>query len=310
MKAIRVHAFGGPEVIAFEEIARPQPGSGEVLIRVAAAGVGPWDAWVRAGQSALPQPLPLTLGSDLAGTIEAIGADVTAFTLGTPVFGVTNAQFTGAYAEYAIAQAAMIAVKPERLGFVEAASIPVVASTAWEMLFDHGRLTAGQSVLIHGAAGNVGAFAVQFAKQAGIRVFATAYARDVDYVRGLGADRVIDVQSERFEEIARDVDVVIDTIGGDTLARSFATLKRGGALVSSVANPDPIAATRGGIRAVFFLVDVTTAGLTAIARMIDEGHIRTNVGEVLPLQDAVIAHEMLAGKPHKGGKIVLKIADQ
>lgn len=179
MKACRVHHFGPPDVILIEEVDRPHPGEGEVLVRIKAAGVGPWDAWIRAGKSVLPQPLPLTLGSDLSGAVEAIGPAVTALKPGTEVFGVTNRQFTGAYAEYAVASAGMIAAKPVRLSDAEAASVPVVAVTAQQALFEQAKLAAGQTVLIHGAAGSVGAYAVQMARLAGLRVIATAEARAI-----------------------------------------------------------------------------------------------------------------------------------
>ncbi|MEP6917815.1 MAG: NADP-dependent oxidoreductase [Acidobacteriota bacterium] len=309
MKAIRVHRFGGPESLTWEAVPRPQPGEGQVLVRVKAAGVGPWDAWVRTGQSALHHPLPVIPGSDLSGVIAGVGPGVCGLNEGEAVFGVTNGQFTGAYAEYAIASAQMITQKPERLGFIEAASVPVVACTAWQMVFEHGRTDATKRVLIHGAAGGVGAYAVQLAKRAAKDVIATAFSRDTEYVLGLGADRVIDVQASSFERLLTNVDVVIDTVGGDTLDRSFAVLKSGGVLVSSVATPDPIAAERHSVRAVFFLVQVSSGLLGEIAHLIDAGQLRTSVGEVLPLADAQIAHEMLAGRPHKRGKIVLSISD-
>src|SRR5919199_567617 len=160
MMAWRVHEFGPPSVMRFERVPRPDPGPGEVLVKVEAAGVGPWDGWIRAGKSALPQPLPLTLGSDLCGEIVAVGPGVSDLRVGDPVYGVTNPRFIGAYAEYALASAAMIARKPTSLTYIEAASVPVIAVTAWQGLFDQAQLTAGQTVLIHGAAGNVGAHAV------------------------------------------------------------------------------------------------------------------------------------------------------
>jgi NADPH:quinone reductase-like Zn-dependent oxidoreductase len=307
MRAVRVYQFGGLESIVYEEVSRPEPVERQVLVRVKAAGVGPWDAWVRAGKSALTQPLPLILGSDLPGVIEDVGPGVRNFHPGDEIFGVTNSQFTGAYAEYAVADAAMIARKPRRLSYVEATSVPVVASTAWQMVFDHGQVDGTKRVLVHGAAGNLGAYAVQFAKRAGAETIATAYTRDVEYVRTLRADQVIAVQTARFEERVKDVDVVIDTIGGETLDRSFEVLKTGGVLVSSVARADPDKAAQHRVRAVFFLVTVTSEGLTRIADLLDSGQITTNVGEVLPLAEARLAHEMLAGKPHKRGKIVLAV---
>ncbi|MEF0941082.1 NADP-dependent oxidoreductase [Rhizobium sp. BR 362] len=307
MRAARVHEFGGVDVIVIEEVARPQPGNDDVLIRVGAAGVGPWDGWIRAGKSALPQPLPLTLGSDLAGIIEAVGPAVSEFALGDAVFGVTNPRFVGAYVDYAVASAGMIAKKPAWLDDVEAASLPVIAVTAWQALFDQAKLRRGQSVLIHGAAGNVGAYAVQLARRAGLKITATASARDIEHVRELGADRVIP-RDEPFEELVHDVDAVIDLVGGETQARSFQVLRAGGRLISAVSQPDQAEAERYGVEAAFFLVNVTTAALTEIAAMLDTGELVTNIGAVLPFADVRLAHEMLEGmRPHPGRKIVLKI---
>ncbi|AYG63810.1 NADP-dependent oxidoreductase (plasmid) [Rhizobium jaguaris] len=307
MRTARVHEFGGVDSIIIEDIARPQPGNDEVLIRVGAAGVGPWDGWIRAGKSALPQPLPLTLGSDLAGIVEAVGPGVSKFAVGDAVFGVTNPRFIGAYADYAVATVGMIAKKPAWLDDVEAASLPVIAVTAWQALFDRAKLRRGQSVFIHGAAGNVGAYAVQFAHRAGLEVIATASARDIERVRKLGADRVID-RSQPFEELVSDVDAVIDLVGGDTQTRSFQVLRTGGKLISVVSQPDQDEAKRRGVEAAFFLVNVTTATLTEIAAIIGAGQLVTNVGAVLPFADAKLAHEMLEGmRPNPGGKIVLKI---
>jgi NADPH:quinone reductase-like Zn-dependent oxidoreductase len=266
-------------------------------------------AWIRAGKSALPQPLPLTLGSDLSGIVEALGSKVTAFEPGDPVFGVTNSRFTGAYAEFAVASAGMIAKKNTRLSDIDAASVPVVVVTAWQALFEQAHLTGGQTVLIHGAAGNVGAYAVQLAHRAGLRVIATAGACDADYVRSLDADEVIDFRGERFENKVKTVDAVIDLVGGEILQRSFSVLKGGGILVSAVSPPDRGSAERHGVQAMFFLVNVTTPHLVRVAEMIDAGELITNVGTILPLADARMAHEMLEGsRPHPRGKIVLRIS--
>jgi NADPH:quinone reductase-like Zn-dependent oxidoreductase len=202
----------------------------------------------------------------------------------------------------------MIARKPTSLSHIEAASVPVIAVTAWQGLFDQAKLAARQTVLIHGAAGNVGAYAVQFARQAGIRTIATAAAEDLAYVRELGADTVIDYQSERFEDATRDVDAVFDLVGGDTQTRSFTALRRGGKLISAVSQPDQELAKSLGIDATFFLVNVTTRHLTEIAGLIDSGTLRTRVGAVLPFADAREAHLMLEGirRPPKG-KIVLAV---
>ena len=288
MQAIRVHQFGGLDALVAEDVPRPAPGEGEVLLRVKAAGVGPWDAWIRSGRSVLPQPLPLTLGSDVAGVVEDVGPGVVGFKAGDAVFGATNGRFTGGYAEYAVASAAMLARMPRHLGFIDAASIPVVACTAWQMVFEHGAVDATTRVLVNGAGGNVGAYALQLARRV--------------------AREAIDARAIRLDELT-GVDVVLDLIGGETQDRSFAVLKPGGVLVSAVSTPDQEKAARHGVRALFFLVEVTSRRLEDIAALIEAGELHTNVGDVLPLAEARLAHEMLAGKPHKPGKIVLNVDD-
>src|SRR5499425_2394361 len=195
MKAARVLRFGPPNVITIDDLPQPKPATGQLLVRVKAAGVGNWDALIREGKVQL-QPLPLILGSELAGIVEGIGAGVSGFKLSDEVYGATNEQFSGAYAEYALPFAKMIAPKPKTLNFIEAASAPIVTVTAWQMLFEYAHVIAGQTVLIHGAAGNVGAYAVQLGTQAGLHVVATAGPADLDYVRGLGAQTVVDHRTE------------------------------------------------------------------------------------------------------------------
>jgi NADPH:quinone reductase-like Zn-dependent oxidoreductase len=308
MMAWRVHEYGSPDVMRFDRIPRPDPGPGEVLVKIEAAGVGPWDGWIRAGRSALPQPLPLTLGSDLAGEVVAVGPGVSHPRVGELVYGVTNSQFVGAYAEYALASAAMIASKPVSLNYSEAASVPVIAVTAREALFDQAQLKTGQTVLIHGAAGNVGAYAVQLASRAGLRIIATAAKDDAAFLRDLGAHETIDYRTDRFEDSIHDVDAVIDLVGGDMQRRSFQVLRRGGKLISAVSDPDKDLAQRHCVEAAFFLVKVTTQHLTEIASLIDDGKLRVRVGAVLPLTDAREAHLMLEGvRPHPRGKIVLSV---
>ena len=308
MKAARVLRFGPPSVIENDDLPRPEPADGQLLVRVKAAGVGPWDALVREGNSELRQPLPLILGSELSGIVDAVGAGVAGFRRGDEVYGATNQQFTGGYAEYALPLAKMMAQKPKTLNFIQAASAPIVSVTAWQMLFDYGHVAAGQTVLIHGAAGNVGAYAVQLASQAGLHVVATAAAPDIEYVKRLGAQRVVDYQTQRFEESLVDVDVVLDTVGGDTQQRSLQVLKPGGILVSAVSPVSEEVQKRYGIRAEYFYVEVTTARLNKITQLFDSGKLVTDVGTVLPLEQARAAHEMLGGAPHKRGKIVLSVA--
>src|SRR5689334_2971404 len=306
MMAWRVHEFGPPDVMRFERILKPHPSPGEVLVKVKAAGVGPWDGWIRAGKSALPQPLPLTLGSDLSGDVVAVRSGE--LRVGEQVYGVTNPQFIGAYAEYALASAAMVSSKPTSLTYIEAASVPVIAVTAWQALFDQAQLKAGQTVVIHGAAGNVGSYAVQLARRAGLQTIATVATDDIAFVRDLGANMVIDYRTQRFEEEVRDADAVIDLVGGETQNRSFQVLRRGGKLISAVSRPDQHLAERHGVEVAFFLVNVTSQYLTEIAGLVDGGKLRTRVGAVLPLADAREAHFMLERvRPQPKGKIVLAV---
>jgi NADPH:quinone reductase-like Zn-dependent oxidoreductase len=307
MKAVRVLQFGPPSVITNDDLPRPEPGSGQLLVRVKAAGVGNWDALIREGKVQL-QPLPLILGSELAGVVEGVGADVSGFNIGDEVYGATNEQYCGAYAEYALPFAKLLARKPSTLNFIEAASVPIVTVTAWQMLFDYARVNTGQTVLVHGAAGNVGAYAVQLAKQAGLRVIGTAASADLDYVRALGAERVVDYKKERFEDCVNGVDAVLDTVGGDTQQRSLRVLKPDGILVSIVSAVEEAIQKQYGIRAAYFYADVTTARLNRITELFDSGKLVTDVGTVLPLEEARMAHEMLAGAPHHRGKIVLNVA--
>jgi NADPH:quinone reductase-like Zn-dependent oxidoreductase len=306
MKAAQVLQFGPPSVITNVALPRPEPTAGQLLVRVKAAGVGNWDALVREGR--LPnEHLPLILGYELAGIVEAIGTEVSGFKPGDEVYGATNEQLTGAYAEYALPSARMIAQKPKTLNFIQAASAPIGTVTAWQMLFDYAHAAAGQTVLIHGAAGNVGAYAVQLAKLSDLHVVATAASADLDYVRGLGAEKVLDYEAEQLEDSLNGVDIVLDTVGGETQERSLRVLKPGGILVSVVSPLPEAAQKRYGVRAAYFYVDVTTARLNEISRLFESGKLATNVGSVLPLEQARTAHEML-GQPHKRGKIVLSIA--
>jgi NADPH:quinone reductase-like Zn-dependent oxidoreductase len=307
MKAARIHRFGPPDVIVNDELSQPKPASGQLLVRVNAAGVGHWDALIREGK--LPaEPLPLILGSELSGIVEMIGADVSGFELGDEVYGATNEQFTGGYAEYAVPSAKRMAKKPKRLSFIEAASTSIASVTAWQMLFDYAHASAGQSILIHGAAGNVGSYAVQLASQADLHVIATAASSELDYVRSLGAEKVIDYKCKQFDESVAGVDVVLDTVGGETQKRSLRVLKPGGILVSVVSPVPETLQKRWGVRAAYFYVDVTTTRLNKVTELFDSGKLATDVGTVLALAEARLAHEMLGGAPHKHGKIVLSIA--
>ncbi len=301
MKAARIHTFGPPDVVVVEDVPVPSPGPGEVLVRVMAAGVAPWDAIIREGKSAVsPQP-PLTLGSDLSGVVETVGPGVAHFGSADEVYGVTNPQFCGAQAEFAVAKAGMVAAKPRLLSHVEAASAPVTAVTAWQMLFEYAEAMRGQTAMVIGAAGNVGAYAVQMAVDAGIQVIAVAHQADENLLRSMGVKSIIDSSKPAFERDLPRVDAILDTVGGNTFQRCVAALKPGGKLVTSVSTqPRPAGA-------IFFYAEVTTARLQTLTALFDTGRITTRVGSTLPLSEARQAQAMLAGAPHKPGKIVLEI---
>jgi NADPH:quinone reductase-like Zn-dependent oxidoreductase len=306
MQAVRIHRFGPPEVVVVEDTQAPSPGPHEVLVSVAAAGVAPWDALIREGRSKVsPQP-PLTLGSDLAGVVEALGTEVSEFKVGDEVYGVTNPQFYGAQAEYAVASAGMIALKPPPLNYLEAASAPVIAVTAWQMLFEYAQAGPGDTVMIVGAAGNVGAYAVQMAVNAGMRVVAVARAGDTEMLRKLGAGSVIDSTVSDFEKQLPQVDSILDTVGGAPLDRCVNALKYGGRLVSVVSTRPP--PQRKDTQAIFFYAEVTTVRLRTLTDLFESGGISARVGSVLPLAEARRAHEMLGGGPHLPGKILLRVS--
>ncbi|NJL56641.1 NADP-dependent oxidoreductase [bacterium] len=307
MKAVRIHAYGGSEMLHYEDVPIPTPGSGEVLIQVHAAGVNPIDWKIREGwlQQVFNYPLPVIIGTDVAGVVHAIGEGVTTLQPGQPVYGVVAMTLSGAYAEYALGHEWAIAPKPKTLNHVQAAAVPIVAMTAWQALFDVGQLQAGQSVLIHGAAGGVGSFAVQFAKAQGIRAICTASSQNVDYVRALGADDVIDYQTTVFEHTIHDVDMVLDLVGGDTQARSWNVLKSGGILVSTAAPPSEEMATQHQVRTAMMMVQPKASLLTEIANLIDAGQLKVNIEQVFPLADARQAQE-LSQQGHPRGKIVLQ----
>jgi len=315
MSAIRVTAFGGPETLKLEEIARPVPRDGEALIRVHAAGVNPVDWKIREGKlkGMTPEP-PFIPGYDIAGIVDALGPSEgePKFKLGDDVYAYLSLTSGGGYAEYACVPVKNLAKKPRKADWVEAAATPLAGLTAWQALFDQANLKAGQTVLIHGAAGGVGHFAVQFAKAKGAKVFATASPANHDFLKGLGAEVLIDYNTQKFEDVVKEktggagVDVVLDTIGGDTQSRSIGIIKKGGTLVSIVQPPDLAKCKAAGITGKVFLVQPSGKQLSEIAALIDEGKVTSHVSETLPLADAAKAQEISkAGKTR--GKIVLKV---
>ncbi|MFC0400198.1 NADP-dependent oxidoreductase [Paraburkholderia rhizosphaerae] len=304
MQAVQIDEFGGPDVLQLRRLPVPSPGEGEVIVMVMAAGVGPWDAWIRAGKSVLPQPLPLTPGSDIAGVVVKVGRGVMEVTEGDEIFGVTNRRFTDGYAQYAKARVDMIAAKPSSMTFEEAASVPVIAVTAWQMLREFASVKAGQRVLVLGGFGNVGGYAVQLAKLAGAHVVATASEAHADHVRSLGAVEIIERRMSGVDAYSASFDAVIDTVGGEALERSYPLVRPGGIVVSAVQKPDTTKLPPG-VSSDFLLVNVDTGILNKLGRLATDGQLKTRLGEALSLADARRAHEMLDGAAHKPGKIVL-----
>lgn len=304
MRAVRIHSFGGPEVLRIEETPQPEPQTGELLVRVAAAAVNPVDWMIRTGslQSLLNHTLPVTLGCDVAGTVEQLGPGVEGFREGDSVYAFIHLERLGAFAEFATVRAQEAARKPETLDSVHAASVPVAVLTAWQAIFDAAGLESGQTILVHAAAGGIGSMAVQLAKWKGARVIGTASEKNHEYVAALGADQVIDYRKTPFETAVRNVDVVLDTLGGETQEKSFQVLKPGGFLVSLVSPPPQ----NKGVRAVMIGVETNGKRLEEAARLIDDGVLKTLVETVLPLEEAAKAIA-LSESGRTRGKIVLRV---
>jgi NADPH:quinone reductase-like Zn-dependent oxidoreductase len=311
MKAIVVHEYGGPEVLKYEDAPRPEPNENEVLVRVIAASVNPVDGAARSAKFAqsLGIKLPAIPGYDIAGVVKKAGAKITKFKPGDPVYAYMALDKGGGYAEYATATEKEASPKPNSLTFVEAAAVPLVAETAWQALIDTAKLSAGQTVLIHGGSGGVGSFAIQIAKARGAKVFATASTPNQQLLKQLGADVAIDYTKQKFEDVAKDVDVVLDSVGKDTLARSYAVVKKGGFIVSIVGRPDPAELEKHGIRGSPMSVEPNSDELAEITKLIDAKKIKVIVSQTFSLANAAKAQEQVATH-HTRGKIVLKVADE
>jgi NADPH:quinone reductase-like Zn-dependent oxidoreductase len=309
MKAVRLHARGGPEQLTYEDAPIPNPSGGEVRVHVYAAGITPTElTWNETYQTPDGHGrLPSIPGHDVSGVVDALGQGVTGISKGDNVYGLIDFPRDGSAAEYVVVRAADLAPKPGTLDHVRAAAVPLSALTAWQALFVHAALAAGQRVLIHGAAGGVGVFAVQLARWRGAHVIGTASARDADFLRELGVETVIDRRTARFDDILRDIDVILDTVGGETLQRSWQVLRRGGTLVSIVARPSPEQAKLTGARGVFFIVEPSRSQLLELDRLIDAAQVRPVLEAVYPLAQAREAFERgLSG--HHRGRIVLRVA--
>jgi len=304
MKAVRIHRFGGPEVLQLDEIDKPAPVGDKLLIRVVAASVNPVDYKIRKGGYPMVKDsdLPATLGRDVAGVIQTAGGG---FEAGDEVYAQLD-WADGAYAEYALCAPVGMAPKPASLDMTTAAGVPLAATTAWQALFDHGGLKAGQRVLIHGGSGGVGGFGVQFAKAKGAYVIATASGDGVRMARDYGADEVVDYKTQRFEDVAKDLDLVFDLIGGETQDRSFDLLKRGGALISIVQAPDKDRLAKAGLKGERCIVKPNGGQLRQIGALIDAGKVKVVIAKTYPLAQAADAHRFLEDK-HPLGKVVLTV---
>jgi NADPH:quinone reductase-like Zn-dependent oxidoreductase len=308
MKAVRIHEYGGPEVLRYEDAPRPEPAAGEVLIRVHAAAVNPVDRGVRQGvfKGRINYKLPMIPGWDVSGVLDAAGSGVTRLKVGDEVYRRPDISRDGSYAEYMVARESEVALKPKSIDHVHAAAIPLTALTAWQALFDNAKLTAGQTVLIHGAAGGVGSFAVQFAKLKGARVIGTASARNHEFLRSLGADQTIDYNTTKFEDVVHGVDVVLDTITGETADRSYGVIRKGGIYVSILQPPSQEKAAAHGIRVGHTFVQANVEQLNEIAKLVDSGKLKVTIEKVFPLSEARAAQELNA-LGHTRGKIVLRV---
>ncbi len=306
-RAVRIHRFGGPDVLQIEDVPVPEPQDDEVVVRVHAASINPVDYKTREGSypAVKEDQLPVILGRDLSGTVELLGTRAHTLKKGDPIFAMLGRD-RGAYARYVLVKAVEMVAKPQRLEHVQAAAVPLAGMTAWQGLFEHGGLQAGQRVLIHGGAGGVGHFAVQFAKARGATVLTTVAGDDLGFARELGADQAIDYKSQRFEDLARDIDVVLDLIGGETQDRSWSVLKPGGIIVSTLTKPDEAKARQHGARGTNFMAHTNAEQLAEIGRLIDEGKVRPFIAGVFPF-DIVQAAQRRLEQGNVRGKIVLDL---
>jgi len=307
MKAVRMHDFGKADVLVYEDAPRPEPKSNEVLVKVHAAGVNPIDWKIRSGNFGKGMaPLPMILGGEIAGVVASCGAEVKGFKPGDEVWAMCSATPTGGYAEYAVVAEADLAKKPKSIDFVHAGGVPLAALTAWQAIIDTAGLKEGQTVLIHAGAGGVGHFAIQIAKAKGAKVIATASANNQAFLKELGADVAIDYKAQKFEELAKDVDVVLDSIGKDTQERSLGCLKKGGFLVSIVQPPDKKKLDELGLKGSIMRVKGNPKQLDELAALIEAKKLKCVVSETVPLAEAKRAHE-LSETGHAKGKIVLQV---
>jgi NADPH:quinone reductase-like Zn-dependent oxidoreductase len=309
MKAVVLRSYGGAEVAKLEEVPRPEPKDDEILIRVIAASVNPVDVAIRKGYLAelIGNKFPLIIGMDAAGIVEKTGAKVTRFKAGDPVFAFFTLASEGGYAEFAIAKESEAAFKPKQVTYAQAAAVGAAGSTAWQALIETAKLSSGQTILIHGGSGGVGHFAIQIAKARGAKVIATASTAHQDFLKQIGTDVAIDYTKTKFEEVAKDVDVVLDSVGRDTLKRTYGVVKKGGIIVSIVDEPVQAELDAHGIRGVTLRASPKTDGMEELARLMETKKLTPVVSQTFPLADFNKALDQIATR-HTSGKIVLQVA--
>ncbi len=313
MKAVQINEYGGNEVVEINENApEPTVSQGHLLIEVYAAGVNPVDWKIREGymRQMVPLKFPATLGGDFSGIVAEVGKGVPGFKKGDEIYGQASIirDGSGSFAEFASADVNTTAHKPENISHVEAAALPLTGVSAWQALVDHIGLSRGKNILIHGGAGGIGSIAIQLARYLGANVASTVSAKDVQYVKELGADKVIDYKNQSFEDMLRNYDAVYDTVGGETYARSFSVLKRGGIIVSMLEQPDPDLMEQYGVNATGQFTQVNSERLSRLAELMDKRVIKVHVERTFPLEQAGDALEYQKGG-HPRGKVVLKIRE-
>ncbi len=310
MKAVQINRYGGADVLEIKNIPAPTPKAEQVLVEVRAAGINPFDTKLLSGayQKMIPLQFPVTYGGDFAGVITAVATGVKDFKVGDKVYGtaIVLSGGSGAYAEYASASVAKIAVKPRQFSFEEAAALPVAGISAMQAIAEHFKLQKGQKILIHGGAGGIGHMAIQLAKTVGAHVITTVSGDDFEFVKGLGADEVIDYKTQKFEELVHDIDAVFDTVGGETTHKSFHVLKHGGVLVSMLGVADAEHAKEHGITAIGQQTQTDTAHLQHLAEIVDNGNLKVHIDKTVPLDQVKDAYTHLASG-HPRGKVVIKV---
>jgi len=311
MKAVVVNEYGGPDVLKYQDAPKPEPKNDEILVRVIAAAVNPVDTYVRQGKLSRGGQThgPIIIGYDISGVVEKAGLDAKRFKAGDQVYSYLSVPRGGGYAEFAVAKESETALKPKNINFVEAAAVPLAATTAWQALIDTAKIEKGQTVLIHGGSGGVGSFAIQIAKARGAKVIATASTAHQELLKQLGVDQAIDYTTTKFEDMAKDVDVVLNCVRADALGRSYGVVKTGGIIVSITDEPDQNECAKHGIRGTRMGAHPDSKVLEELTKLIEAGKMKPIVSQTFPLAEANKAQEQVETH-HTLGKIVLKVTDE